>query len=80
MKEEFKAAENQELYDWGKKLEDEFYRPQIEAEKHEAERRSRGTRDGEQRSNGASRSHRDSSQSSDARSSDRRRGPSGPRP
>lgn len=28
----FRAQEKQNLYDWGKKLEDEYYRPQIEAE------------------------------------------------
>ncbi|MEX0957588.1 MAG: hypothetical protein WDZ83_20530 [Rhizobiaceae bacterium] len=50
MKEEFKAAEGSDLYDWGKKLEDEFYRPQIEAEKE----RSRQNGDGDD--NGRSRS------------------------
>ena len=37
MKEEFKAAENVELYDWGKQIEAQFYRPQIEAETRERE-------------------------------------------
>lgn len=37
MREEFKAAENAELNDWGKELEERFYRPQIEAEKVERE-------------------------------------------
>ncbi|MFG1342232.1 hypothetical protein [Xanthobacter autotrophicus] len=32
MKEEFKAAEARELQDWGKELEEKFYRPQIEAD------------------------------------------------
>lgn len=35
MREEFKAAENAELFDWGKELDERFYRPQIEAEKAE---------------------------------------------
>lgn len=35
MKDEFKAVEEAELYDWGKELEDQFYRPQIEAERNE---------------------------------------------
>jgi hypothetical protein len=48
MKDEFKAAEGSELYDWGKELEERFYRPQIEAEKQ----RSRDNGDG----NGGSRS------------------------
>ncbi|MEX0956369.1 MAG: hypothetical protein WDZ83_14310 [Rhizobiaceae bacterium] len=48
MKEEFKAAEGSDLYDWGKKLEDEFYRPQIEAEKERA--RDNGDGDGSTRS------------------------------
>ncbi|MFA6965224.1 hypothetical protein [Bosea sp. (in: a-proteobacteria)] len=37
MKEQFKAVENTELYDWGKQLEERFYRPQIEAETRERE-------------------------------------------
>lgn len=37
MKEEFKAAEQVELYDWGKQIEEQFYRPQIEAETRERE-------------------------------------------
>lgn len=35
MKEEFKAAEGSEFYDWGKEMEEKFYRPQIEAEKEQ---------------------------------------------
>ena len=38
MSEEFKAAENTELYAWGKELEDQFYRPQIEKEKQQRAR------------------------------------------
>ena len=38
MKEEFKAVEESELYDWGKELEEHFYRPQIEAEKQRRDR------------------------------------------
>ncbi|GJE18412.1 hypothetical protein [Methylobacterium marchantiae] len=37
MKDEFKAVEKTELYDWGKDLEERFYRPQIEAEARERE-------------------------------------------
>lgn len=37
MKEEFKAVEGSELYDWGKDIEERFYRPQIEAEKKQRE-------------------------------------------
>lgn len=37
MKDEFKAVEKTELYDWGKQLEEKFYRPQIEAEAKERE-------------------------------------------
>lgn len=82
MKEEFKAAEQRELYDWGKEIEEQFYRPQIEAEKRQAEERSREkeTRDSEQRSNGASRSRRGDNQNGAARSNDRRRSQPGPRP
>lgn len=40
MKEEFKAAENRELYDWGKEMEEKFYKPQIEAERQKAQERS----------------------------------------
>jgi hypothetical protein len=39
MKEEFKAAEaDLDFYEWGKDIEDRFYRPQIEAEKEQRER------------------------------------------
>lgn len=34
MKEAFKATEGSEFYDWGKALEEQFYRPQVEADKH----------------------------------------------
>ena len=37
MIEEFRAVENAELFDWGKELDEQFYRPQIEAEKAERE-------------------------------------------
>jgi len=37
MAEEFNAAENSKLYDWGKELDEQFFRPQIEAEKVERE-------------------------------------------
>lgn len=35
MREEFVAAEGSELIDWGKELDEKFYRPQIDAEKNE---------------------------------------------
>lgn len=53
MKEEFKAAENADLYDWGKDLEEKFYRPQIEAEKQRSEERKQDG--GRSRANGRSR-------------------------
>lgn len=37
MKEQFKTVEKTELYDWGKQLEEQFYRPQIEAEARDRE-------------------------------------------
>ncbi|MBB4305128.1 hypothetical protein GGD81_004196 [Rhodobium orientis] len=37
MIEEFRAVENAELFEWGKELDERFYRPQIEAEKAERE-------------------------------------------
>jgi len=40
MTEEFKAANNHDLYDWGKEMEEKFYRPQIEAEKQQREEQS----------------------------------------
>lgn len=44
MSDEFKAAEGSELYDWGKELEEQFYRPQIEAEKQQRQaQQTRGT-------------------------------------
>lgn len=35
MREEFAAAEESELIDWGKELDETVYRPQIDAEKTE---------------------------------------------
>lgn len=44
MSEQFQAVQGEKLYDWGKAKEQEFYRPQIEAEKaHRAETRSAKT-------------------------------------
>jgi len=37
MKDEFKASEGKEFYNWGKEVEDKHYRPQIEAEKQQRE-------------------------------------------
>lgn len=57
MAEEFKAAENSELYDWGKELDEQHYRPQIDAEKAEREQsqsrgQSRGRTKGQAGGNG----------------------------
>lgn len=50
MKEEFKAAEaDLDFYEWGKDIEERFYRPQIEAEKEQRER-------GQERDSGRARS------------------------
>jgi hypothetical protein len=54
MKEEFAAVEDRDLYDWGKELEGQFYKPQIEAEKIARE----STRDQNQSRNGAETSTR----------------------
>jgi hypothetical protein len=35
MKESFNSVEGRDLYDWGKELEEKYYRPQIEAEKQQ---------------------------------------------
>jgi len=37
MKEEFADVEDRDLYEWGKELEGQFYKPQIEAEKEARE-------------------------------------------
>ncbi len=42
MKDAFSAASGKDLYEHGKALEEQFYRPQIEAEKQKAETRGRG--------------------------------------
>jgi hypothetical protein len=42
MKEEFQAAEQADFYEWGKDLEEKFYRPQVEAERQRAASRQRG--------------------------------------
>jgi len=49
MADEFNSAEDAKLYDWGKELEDQFYRPQIEAEKQQ--------RDENQSGNGRTKAH-----------------------
>ncbi len=41
MTETFRAEADGELYDWGKDLEEKYYRPQIEAEKQERQAQSR---------------------------------------
>lgn len=37
MSEEFNAAEGSQLHEWGKELDEQFYRPQVEAEKSQRE-------------------------------------------
>ncbi len=60
MREEFVAAEGREFYEWGKEIEQKFYRPQIEAEKQQRAERSQEDESGQDRSrsrqNGRSRS------------------------
>ena len=51
MAEEFEAAENMKLSDWGKELEEKFFRPQIEAEMAEREKAREQSQD---RGNGRS--------------------------
>lgn len=51
MRESFKEKEGRELIDWGKELDEQYYRPQIEAEKKEREKTSR-TSDSSERSAG----------------------------
>jgi hypothetical protein len=65
MKEEFKVRENVDLYDWGKELEDRYYRPQIEAEKADRQKAEDRSRDQErpldrERSNGGTQRSRGS--------------------
>lgn len=45
MKEAFTDARGGDLYDWGKELEEKFYRPQIEAERQRSEERTSGSGD-----------------------------------
>ncbi|MCR9124061.1 MAG: hypothetical protein NXH91_17515 [Phyllobacteriaceae bacterium] len=47
MAEEFEAVEQQSLWDWGKQLDQDIYRPQIETEKEErAQAKTRSTDSG----------------------------------
>ncbi len=57
MAEEFEGAENRTLYDWGKELDDKYYRPQIEAAKKEREARRAQERGTGARGRTNSRSH-----------------------
>jgi hypothetical protein len=56
MKEEFAAVEDRDLYEWGKELEGQFYKPQIEAAK-EAREQSREQEQGRGRSDRPMRQH-----------------------
>lgn len=83
MKEEFKAAEaDLDFYEWGKDIEDRFYRPQIEAEKEQRERsqeretrreRPRDRDGGDRSSRAAESSERDSARRDASRSRSRQR-------
>lgn len=53
MAEEFNAAEDAKLYDWGKELEEQFFRPQIEAEKQQREESRSGNGRAKTRSAGS---------------------------
>ncbi|MCQ0989211.1 hypothetical protein [Jiella marina] len=66
MAEQFEAVEGQSIYDWGKQLDENNYRAQVEAEK-----------EGRSRSNGRS-PYRSSYRSAASRSSRDRTGPAGP--
>lgn len=57
MKEEFAAADDRDLYEWGKELEGQFYKPQIEAEK-EAREKSQPERQRMQNGSAQSRGYR----------------------
>ena len=77
MAEEFEAAENQTLWDWGKELDEQFYRPQIEAEKAEREQsrsQGRSSQDGG-RSRAGSGNNGNRSRSRSRSSGPTRRGP-----
>lgn len=76
MAEAFKAAEGRELADWGKELDDQHYRPQIEAEKAEREKTSRSKGEAES----PARSDADSSPSRGSYHQPPRRNSSRPRP
>ena len=71
IKEEFAAAENLDFYEYGKDLEERFYRPQIEAERQHSEGRSQQNGSSRTRDNGRSRS-RTSSEGGGERTSSRK--------
>ncbi len=52
MKEAFKVAQESEFYDWGKDIEEKFYRPQIEAEAQQRNEKSREQENGRPRRSG----------------------------
>ena len=56
MAEEFEAVERQSLWEWGKQLDEEIYRPQIEAEKQERSQTRSGVSENTQTSETESRS------------------------
>ena len=59
MKEEFAAAEGRDLYEYGKEVEEKYYRPQIEAEKAARESaRDRPGQDWQRPTNGSGRFQR----------------------
>jgi hypothetical protein len=75
MKEEFAAAENADFYEWGKDLEERFYRPQIEAERQQAEERREqngsSRSQSRSRSNGRARASSDNASDEDGRAGTR---------
>lgn len=51
MSDEFNAAEDSKLYDWGKELDEQLFRPQIDAEKQQRESKGSGNSHTRTRSN-----------------------------
>jgi hypothetical protein len=85
MKEEFQAREKSDLYDWGKELEDRYYRPQIDAEKAERQKTDDRSHDqerpgGRERSSASQRSRSGGEERSGESGTGRRRFRTGPTP
>ncbi len=85
MKEEFATREDGDLYQWGKELEERYYRPQIEAEKADRQRTEERSRSDErpresERSNGGTERSRGGGEARGASSGGRGRFRTGPTP